>query len=79
MQVPGEGVHAHRLGGLATFDVALTLLAAIAIAMFWSRQTSGAPFGGALVVSTVALFATGVLAHVALGIPTALNKFIGVA
>ena len=59
-------------------DVALTIGSAVLIAMVWSRWTSNTPFGAALVVSLVALFALGILVHAALGIKTALNKFIGI-
>lgn len=78
MQGPGEGIHAHRTGGLATVDVALTIASAVIIAMAWSRWTSNTPFGAALVVSLAALFALGIVVHAALGIRTALNTFLGI-
>ena len=77
--LPGVGIHAHRTLGLATVDVAATVVAAALIALipwhFGARRTYVLRFG----VTFAALMALGVLAHVAFRVPTALNRAIGLA
>ncbi len=72
---PGDGAHAHRTLGLATVDVLATLLAAVAVAVLLRRGS----FVQRLAVTLPALVALGVAAHVVFGVPTALNRALGLA
>ena len=74
----GQGVHAHRTFGLATFDLVGTAAAAIAISLLITR---GKPITHTIVLMMcllVGLVGLGIGAHAALGIPTALNVTLGV-
>ena len=52
--VPGKGVHAHRVAGVAAVDLGLTVLAAAMIAWWFDW-----PFGYTL----LGLFVTGIAVH----------------
>jgi len=67
--VPGEGVHATRIFGLALVDTLLTLLLAIATA--WSTNTS-------VIANFVFWFIVGELLHYAAGTQTAFLTMIGI-
>lgn len=66
---PGEGIHTH-VAGFAIADVALTAGAAVLIARATNRSVPAV---------FVALMAVGVAAHWYFGVPTALNKKLGLA
>ena len=68
--VPGEGVHAPRLFGLARNDTIATILAAAFIAHFWKT-----PFWKALLW----LFIIGEVLHYIMGVDTAFLKMIGMS
>lgn len=67
--VPGEGVHAPRLFGLARNDTIATLVAAFLFTAFWSIP---------LWKSAVGLFAIGEILHWMFGTQTAFLTLIGV-
>ena len=67
--VPGEGIHAHRTLGLATFDLIGTITAAGVIAVFFKYN---------FFLCLIALLALGAAAHVIFRVPTALNKALGI-
>lgn len=66
--MPGEGVHAYRLLGLAAVDVGLTLGAAVAVS-----YAAGLP----LWQTVLGAFGLGVAAHWLFGVPTAANVALG--
>ena len=65
---PGKGVHAWRFMDTAVFDYVGTLL----LAALFARLT-GLP----LVLSTILMFAVGVVLHVVFCVPTAAVKYLG--
>ena len=78
--LPGEGVHATRLFGMAAFDLVGTLLIAVGIAAWicWRRRPLGV---GAVVAVAIAVFVTlmtlSVFSHWLFCVPTALTKSLG--
>lgn len=67
--VPGQGVHATRIFGIALIDTLLTLLLAIATA--WATNTS-------ILYNFVFWFIVGELLHYAAGTQTAFLTMIGI-
>ena len=67
--VPGQGVHATRIFGLALVDTLLTLLLAIATA--WATKT-------AILYNFVFWFVIGELLHYAAGTQTAFLTMLGI-
>jgi hypothetical protein len=73
---PGEGVHAHRVLGLATVDLAAT--AAVALLLARIPVDTARPFNDGYAYRAVVLFAglmvAAVFIHRAFGVRTALNE-----
>jgi len=67
--VPGEGVHAQRLMGLALNDTIATLVAALITSWL---------FNVSLLYSIIGWFILGELLHYAFGVNTAFLKMIGI-
>jgi hypothetical protein len=65
---PGEGVHEHYEFGFAIKNVAMTGATAVLIAKVFNKSILG---------TFAALIALGIGAHIAFGVPTALNKQLG--
>jgi hypothetical protein len=66
---PGEGVHAHRIFGLSSVDIALTIVAAAITSWLYS-----VPF----LYSFLGWFVIGEVLHSMFGVKTAFLKMIGI-
>ena len=75
----GQGVHAHRTFGFATFDLVGTAAAAIALSLLMTRGKPVTHTIVWMVCLLLGLVTLGIGVHAALGIPTALNVTLGVA
>lgn len=67
--VPGQGVHALRVGGIAFNDTWMTVVAAVLIAYF---------YGYSFLYTLVGLFVLGEVLHYLFGVQTAFLTMIGV-
>lgn len=67
--VPGEGIHAKRIFGLAFNDLAMTIVAAIAISYFYNIS---------FLLSFLFLFVLGEILHYFFGVKTAYLTMIGI-
>jgi len=67
--VPGEGVHAPRIGGIARNDTIATIIGALLTA--WAFKIS-------FLYSLIAWFVIGELLHYIFGVNTAFLKMIGI-
>lgn len=65
---PGEGVHAHRILGMATVDLSLTIMAAMLIALYWKLNAF---------MVFIGLMLLGIMMHWWFCVPTALNRGLG--
>lgn len=67
---PGEGVHSHRLMGMATIDLVLTILGAIIIA--YSANFS-------VLLTIIIVMIIGVFSHWLFCVDTAIIRWLGLA
>jgi hypothetical protein len=65
--VPGEGVHAYRLFGVAILDVVGTIVVGYVLSEYYAMDFA---------TVTASLFATGVVAHWLFCVDTTLNKWL---
>jgi hypothetical protein len=67
--IPGQGVHAARIFGLALNDTLMTLIAGVLTALFFKIN---------IITSILAWFVVGELLHYIFGVNTAFLKMIGI-
>lgn len=79
LSVPGRGIHAHRTLGLATVDLAATVLASGFAALIASRGKRVDQFATTFLSFLACAIVLGVCTHFVLGIPTELNVRLGLA